>query len=218
MTDLPFVPSLETKAFGTPLLRFKAVLKEYTAERRKDEGSGREYMIINFDFIDLEVIESTEPYAFPVASIGIGYSTSEATRWDVLAKSIKGLFGRTPALDEIVGKTQEWKYDDCKLRTKDDADGQWKDLPAQAWKVISLDGIASAAETTADINDHILDLLDGKNEAEFNQAVFTDSKVRGHADIIESHTNRELLPNLEKAGRVHRDADGVWHKGEKPTS
>ncbi len=216
MTQEQFVPSLETRAFGTPLLHFKAMLKEYTSDKIKDEGSGREYMVVKFNFTDLEVIASTDPYPFPVAVIEVGYSSTEKTKWDALAKSIKGLFGRTPALDEIVGKMQEWRFADCKLRTKDEEDGQWKDLPGQAWQVISLDGIAGAAETAMDINDHILDLLDGKTETDFNQLIFTDPKVRGHADIIEAHTNRELLPSLAKAERAYRDDDGVWHKGEKP--
>lgn len=213
MTQEQFVPSLETKPFGTPLLRFRAVLKEYVSEKRRDEANNREFMIITFNFTDLEVIESVEPYPFPVASFGIGYSTAENTKWDALAKSIKKLFGKTPALDEIVGKMQEWHFAPCKLTKKDDETGAWTLAPDNAWQVLSLDGIGSAAETAVDINDHILDLLDGKTEADFNQAIFTDPKVRGHADIIESHTNRELLPTLEKAGRAHRDDDGVWHKG-----
>lgn len=214
-----FVPSLETKAFGTPLLRFKAILKEYRSERRKDEGSSREFMVVNFDFTDLVVIESVEPYPFPVATLQIGYSSTEKTRWDALAQSIKGLFGRTPALDEIQGKMQEWHFGDCKLRTKDEEEAdpkkQWKDLPGQAWQVVSIDGIGAPAEKV-DLTELVLNLLDGKTENDFYQEFYQNSDIKKDSALVESVTNRELLDTFEKAGRAHRDGEGVWHKGAKP--
>jgi len=213
MTEEQFVPSLATKAFGTPLLRFQAFLKEYKSEKRRDESSGREYMVVKFDFTDLVVIDSVEPYPFPVAVIEIGYSSTEKTKWDALAQSIKKLYGRTPALDEIVEKTQEWHFGDCKLRTLDDSDKQWKDLPGQAWQIVSIEGIGDPAVETQNRDDHVLDLLDGRTEADFNQEVLTDPTVRQDRDLVTAITNRELLPSLEKAGRAHRDSAGVWHKG-----
>ena len=69
MVSEQFTPSLETRPFGTPLRRFKANLKEYRSEKVTPDGGGREYRRIFFDFIDLEVIESVEPYPFPIATL-----------------------------------------------------------------------------------------------------------------------------------------------------
>jgi hypothetical protein len=213
-TGEAFVPSLETKAFGTPLLQFRGTLKEYISKPQKDDASGRSFMVIGFNFTDIEVIASTDPYAFPICTIDVGYSQTEVTRWGALAKSIKKLYGRTPALDEIVGKQQEWVYGPCKLRTKEG--DQWKDIEDRAWQIVSIDGLGSPAQMTADIDAHVLDLLDGKTEQDFQQVFFVDPEIRKHPELIEQATNRQLLPTLEAAGRAYRDDGGVWHKGAKP--
>lgn len=215
MTSEPFVPSLETKAFGTPLLHFKGTLKEYIPKDQAD-ASGRAFKVIDFNFTDIEVIESVEPYAFPICTIGVGYSTTENTRWDALAQSIKKQFGRTPTLDEIVGKQQEWKFAPAMLTKKDDATGLWSKEPTNAWQIVSIDGMGSPAQASADIDAHVLELLDGKSEQDFQQVFFVDPEIRKHPELIQQATNRELLPNLEAAGRAHRDDGGVWHKGPKP--
>ena len=65
-----------------------------------------------------------------------------------------------------------------------------------------------------DIDAHILGLLDGKTEQDFLQVFYQDAKVREHPDLITAATNRELLPSLEKAGRISRDPQGIWSKSE----
>lgn len=214
MTE-PFVPSLETKAFGTPLLQFKGMLKEYIAKDRQD-GSGRAFKVIDFNFTDIDVIASVDPYPFPICTIEVGYSTTENTRWDALASSIKKQFGRTPVLDEIVGKQQEWHFAPAMLTKKDDTTGLWSKEPTNAWQIVSIDGMGSPVQANANIDAHVLELLDGKNEQDFQQVFFVDPEIRKHPELIQQATSRELLPNLEAAGRAHRDDGGVWHKGEKP--
>lgn len=219
VSEAPFTPSLETRPFGTPLRRFRGVLKEYVSEKRTDETSKREYMTIAFNFVDLVVIDSVEPYPFPIASIGIGYSTATDTRWDVLASSIKKLFGLTPALDDLVGKAQEWAYLPCKLSKKLEGEG-WTKVPDEGWQVVSLEGLdaGSAQQVAQDITEHVLDMLDGKTEQDFYQAFYQDPDVRKHPDLITEATERRLLDTLQTAGRAHRDSAGVWHKGAAPAS
>lgn len=222
MVQEEFKPSLDTKPFGTPLRRFQGVLQNYVSERKTDANSSRTYMVIAFNFVDLTVLESVEPYPFPIATLSIGYSTSENTRWDALASSIKKLWGSTPALDELVGKVQEWAYLPCKLRTKLES-GEWADVPNEAWQVAGVTGIGAGvgasgggAPAASDPTDHLLDLLDGKLEADFHQVLFQDPELRGHPDLITSATERTLLPALEAAGRCYRGSDGIWHKGANP--
>lgn len=215
----PFVPSLETRPFGTPLRRFKGILKDYVPEKKADQGSGREYMTIAFNFTDIVVIESVEPYPFPIATFNVGYSTTTDTRWDVLASSIKKLFGSTPTLDELVGKEQEWAYLPCKL-TKLLEGGKWSKEPDEAWQLVSLAGLnsGSAEQAGQDITEHIIDMVDGKVEPDFYQEFYQDPEVRKHPELITAATDRNLLATLESAGRIHRDTAGVWHKGAAPAS
>lgn len=209
MEQQAFKPSLETRAFGTPLLRFKGMLKEYEVEDRTADN--RIYKVIKFNFIDLEVLESTEPYPFPIASIEIGYNPNEGTKWAVFAKSIAKVFGHVPSIDDLTGKLQEWEYGDAKLRLPDEQ-GIWDTRDGKAWLLASIDGVGSASSEPEDITPHILGLLDGKNEADFYQVLYQDELARKHPDIITSATDRKLLPALEAANKATRDDQGIWHK------
>lgn len=222
MVQEPFTPSLDTHPFGTPLRRFSGVLKEYVPTKVSPEG-GREYMTIVFNFVDVVVIESVEPYPFPIATINISYSTSTETRWDALATSIKKLFESTPALEELVGKPQEWAYLPAKLRKKlpEAEGGEWVTAADEAWQVVSIGGEGAAApagtEPAFDIDDYVLNLLDGKTEQDFYQVLYQDPKVRAYPALITAATERKLLETLEAAGRVSRDSEGIYHRMDAGT-
>jgi len=205
----PFVPSLETRPFGTPLRRFRGLLKEYNSEKVSPDGGGREYMRITFDFIDLEVMESMEPYPFPIATLQISYSTATETRWDALAQSIKRVVGLNPTLEDIVGKTQEWAYLEATLRAQ--VEGVWTNTKQEAWQLVSLAGTVSGNGVDDGIDDHVLALLDGKTEQDFYAVLYADELVRKHPETISAATERLLLPALEKAGRITRDTEGIYH-------
>lgn len=205
----PFKPSLETRAFGTPLLEFKGTLKEYLSEDR--EGDNKKYKIITFNFTDIEVIRSADPYAFPIATIQVSYSTSQQTKWDALAGSIKKILGLGATLDDIVNKVQTWEFAPATLRVL--IDGVWGEAQQPAWQLKEIAGAGVGGTAVDDgIDDHILSLLDGKVEQDFYQAFYQDEKVRSHPDLITAATDRTLLTALEAAGRVTRDAAGVYHK------
>ena len=220
-SDGAFVPSLDTRPFGTPLRRFDGVLQEYVPTKHAAQEGGREYMTIVFNFVDVVVIESVEPYAFPIATISVPYNTTTETRWDALASSIKKVFGHTPSLEELVGKKQQWAFLSAKLRKKEGDD--WITANEEAWQLVSIEGVGSGVSgsgttPSSDIDAHILTLLDGKTEQDFLQAFYQDPEVRKFPDLITAATNRELLPSLEKAGRIGRDPQGIWHKSEASTS
>ena len=217
MTQEPFIPSLETKPFGTPLRKFEGILKGYASEKKMGTGEGaKEYMTINFDFIDLTVIESVEVYPFPIATISISYSTSTETKWDALAKSIKKVMGIQTTIDQLVGKKQVWSYLPATLRTL--VDGEWKNAELETWQLFSIDGASpsSGPVDSKEVDERILELLDGKTEQDFYQVFYQDDIIRGHPELIEAATQRTLLPALKQAGKIHRDAEGIWHMGEGP--
>jgi len=218
----PFVPSLDTHPFGTPLRRFSGVLQDYVPTKQTPQDGGREYMVIVFNFVDIVVIESVEPYPFPIATLSISYSTSTETRWDALATSIKKLFESTPALEELVGKKQEWAYLPAKLRKRLD-DGTWATVDDEAWQLVSIGDAASGSPSMAgtepgfDIDDHILSLLDGKTEQDFYQGFYQDPQVRPYPALITAATERKLVEALLAAGRVTRDSEGIYHRADAGT-
>lgn len=222
-----FKPSIDRPTGGdSPLLRFKGNLVSYTPEERTSQGDQSKYMVILFNFADVEVLEATEPYPFSIAIIKIGYKPPKdsrgGTKWDAFASSLRKLSAE--GLDALVGKKQEWAVMPHKIRSPlvDDEgnpqmDGNnrqiWGDTDQPCWKVVSVDGLGSVADKDADFNVFLVDLADGKTEPKFYEAALTNSQVTARPNIVEAITSRQLLSTLVEMKLVWRDAEGILHKG-----
>lgn len=202
-----FKPTFDTQSLS-PLRRFKGVLEKYEGIPGKDQTTGREYMSVEFSFSDLEVLESTELYPFPIAQIRIGYSRSANTRWDALGKSMRALSGPQAEPDALVGKRQEWAMLPGKLRVLNQETQVWEDAMQDCWQVVSVEGLAPPE----DLTDYIVGMADGKSEQQFNQLFLQDAKLRERSDLITALTERKLLEPLLLGNRLSRDAEGVLHK------
>jgi hypothetical protein len=223
-----FKPSIDRPTGGeSPLLRFKGILANYTPEERTSNQDQSKYMIINFNFTDVEVLDSTEPYPFPIAIIKVGYKPPKdsrgGTKWDAFASSLRKLSPENPDLDVLVGNRQEWAVSPFKIRSpltdeegnpQLDGNGRpvWGDVDQPCWKVVSVDGLGSVEEKDADFNAFLVDLADGKTEPKFYEVALTDSKVTARPNIVEAITNRKLLDTLTEMNLLTRDAEGILHK------
>lgn len=169
---------------------------------------GRDYMQIEFSFKDLEVIEATETYAFPITQIRVGYSTNAGTRWGALAKSIKTVCGPDSTIDSISGKHQEWAMLPYSMRQLNRDTQEWENAKVDCWQLVSMDGVAAAE----DLNPYIASVMDGKNEQQVNQALMTDPKIIARPQLITDLTERKLVDAIVMAGLVTRDAEGTFHR------
>ncbi|KKK75228.1 hypothetical protein LCGC14_2875820, partial [marine sediment metagenome] len=222
-----FKPSVDRPTGGeSPLLRFKGVLANYVAEERTGNDQSK-YMVILFNFAEVEVIDSEEPYPFPIAIIRIGYKPPKdsrgGTKWDAFAGSLRKLSPENPDLDVLVGHKQEWARLPFKIRSPlTDEEGQpqldgnsrpiWGDLDVLCWKVVACEGLGSAEEKDADFNAYLVGLADGKTEPKFYEAALTDSKVMARPNIVEAITGRKLLSTLTEMNLLTQDAEGILHK------
>lgn len=224
-----------TDAFRPPLVRFRGILKEEPVLVDR-EFDGRKSQQVQFNFTDLVVIESNEPYLFPIATITLRYDPNNRTgnAWDVFKKSMYKAFGDEDygsMLDRLVGKEQEWWYGDCEMRMPppDDSDEPpgpdgrpvWKMRPTKAWQIVSIEGVTKPANTNGKgLNEALVELLDGKTRVEFQAALFSPEgnalKAYGaeHGKAVEAASQQKLLPMLEAMNLVTVDADGVYHKVE----
>jgi len=211
---------------GNPLREFKGNLKEYRTEAYTPNPSDnnpnpKARVRVEFDFTEVEPIRTEEPYPYPVTTISVGYadpkaSNSETNRWAHLSKSVRRVTeGHCPpgeVLDFITGKTQVWEMSILPVRMPDD-DGNWADQQVEVWTLKSIEGYELAGnDGEMDIMSYLGNLIDGKNEATFNAAVFADPKIKSHPKIIEQATDRSLIPAIEAGGGITRDDDGVYHK------
>ena len=221
-----FIPSTDRPTGGdSPLLRFKGVLANYKPDERVSQQDQSKYMVILFNFTDVEVLDSTEPYPFPIAVIKIGYKPPKdsrgGTKWDAWAGSLRKL---TPeGIDSLVGKKQEWQVLPTLIRSplvNDDGSPQvdgnnrpiWGDLNQGCWKVVAVDGLGSVAEKDEDFNLFLVELADGKTEQQFYEGALTNSRVTERGNIVEAITSRKLLDTLKEMNLLTRDAEGILHK------
>ena len=224
-----FKPSIAAPSGGeSPLLRFKGTLAEYRGEEvARTDGKGS-FMVVVFNFGNVEVIESKEPYPFPIAVIRMFYAPPETSygksRWDALAGSIRKLVPDGD-LDALVGKHQEWAVLPCMLNQrlmdaegnvilKPDGKATYGDVQGESWQVVSVDGIGSVEQVDADFNDYLVALADGQTEAQFNERALTDQQVITKPTVVTALTDRVLIETLLTAGRLTRDAEGILHKAE----
>ena len=212
----------------TPLKKFTGTLKELP-RLVKNEQNDRQRAV--FDFTDVIVIESDEPYPFPIVTIEIGYSPEGKNNgWDVFKNSMYKLFNDTEystMFERLVGKEQTWWYGDCEIRRPaseaegedKDANGKdiWKLRPSKAWQITWLEGAESATQAAGKpLNEALVDLLDGKTDSDFYAAMFSDQSLRAYGTeytkAVEAAAQRKLVEGLVTLGLVTQDADGIYHK------
>ncbi len=207
-------PSVDRPSGESPLKSFRGVLQGYNmVEVTPEDGKGKPYATVTFDFVDVEVLEATEPYPFPTAKITIRYANPQVsrggTKWAAFSGTVRKLADGD--LDNLVGKQQVWSQLPGTVRSRDEATGEWSNVQMDCWQVASVEGGSTMEDDGHSILEYVATLLDGKTEAEFYQVFFTDQKVKSHPDVIEQATMRTLLPTMETLGLATRDTEGAWH-------
>ena len=111
----------------SPLLHFKGRQLSHLIENRhfeaSERGAARDSVGFTFNFGELTVIDSREPYSLPIAEIKIPYSDRAETRWAAFAASftrvvpaeIRAQFGDDP-LASLDGKMCGWPGKEGTLR------------------------------------------------------------------------------------------------------
>lgn len=187
---------------ATPLREFKGKFVSHKAET--DTRYNKVKVTLNFS--DLQVIETTEPYNLPIAEIPINFSDRKRSKWGILSDSLVKFLKESEDLKDAYGRTLHMKYTPDHNFGKNKQTGE--DMVQGAWEVIGIDG----ATTKVDAVERVIQLLDGKTEAEFGQVVFQDVIVKGDSKVQDSIVNKTMIPSLITAGKVKKDDKGIFHK------
>lgn len=217
----------------SPLLHFRGRMLSHIVEQRhfeaSERGAARDSVGFKFNFGELTVIDSREPYTLPIAEVKIPYSEREETRWAVFAKSFTSVVpvelrsGDDP-LSSLDGKMQEWQWKKGRLRQAltDDAgdpvvggDGKqrWGVVEAETWQLISVDGVGGGGPS---LSEQVLDFAPGHTADEIHQEIYMRQAWKGlpgFQEIVTSVGDRTLLPGLVAAGKLALGADGKYTKG-----
>jgi len=218
----------ESGGFGTPLKHFKGKLDSITGSMVQRGSMPQARLEVNYNFSEVQVIESSEPYPFPVAQISIMHSKR--------AQSAMGVFGTS--IDKIVNAGVDGNLGQDKVHNQDFLIGKtielqitkghmmWdgkagKETERNCWEVIGVEGVGSAPTPVAGGAPvatgltpamQAINILDGKTPQQFNSAVFQDPLVKTDAALVNQIIGNQFVPAMEAAGFISKDANGVYHK------
>jgi hypothetical protein len=109
----------ETGGFRSPLRHFRGKLDSITGSMVQRGTMTQARLEVLYNFSDVEVFSSTEPYPFPIAQIAVMHSNREKSMTGVLGRSMDkvinaGLDENLPQekaknQDFLIGKVQEWR-------------------------------------------------------------------------------------------------------------
>ena len=190
----------------TPLVEFKGTL-DHLQVKPKDEW---DRVLVEFGFTDVEVIQSTEPYEFPIAVINIKYSEKENSIWGIFAGSLANFLGPEEGVEELAASHARLHM----LKTEGHEFGINREtgepIIVSAWEVQDIEG-REAGGTVKTPADRAMELLEGKTTQQWNQEVLADPVVKRDGTLITQILSRTFLPALEASGVIKSDESGIWH-------
>ena len=228
----------ETGGFASPLRYFRGKLDSITGSMVQRGTMPQARLEVSYNFSEVEVFESTEPYPYPIAQISLLHSNRDKSGMGVLGQSMDKIINagvganipqaQTKNQDFLIGKVQEWKITPGHMMWNRDEN---RETPRDCWEVTYIEGVGgtpySGAQQVADTQQpttfgtatpvvtpdiQAMNLLDGRTMAEWQQAVFQDPIIRDEtAGVKTKIINQQFIPPLEAAGLVTKDDNGVYH-------
>ena len=204
-----------------PLKEFKGTISDITDEPLSDNNPNR-FRII-FHISELEVIESNEPFNFPVTQVAIAEFNFPKTEWAALTESIRNA-GYTGDINGLIGKRTHWKHAPATLNQRVSAaksanpetgepamPAVYNDVQGNAWQILSIEGIEN---TTNDLVDKVVEIADGKDAVIFKSAFMSDMSLQGltnYNEIAQQVMQNTALDFLVSINKLTFDGS-VYHK------
>ena len=193
------------------MVEFEGILDRYETREVTSDAWG-ESTRVDMYFKDVDVIQATEPYNFPIAKISIKYSDKENSVWGIFAESLTEAMPEDKELDDCIGHKMHL------VKTPGHEFGRDKEtkelIIRECWECMSVDGYqAAAAGAPVSAKIRALQLLDGKESLQaWHSVVFTDPAVQKEPEVVQQLLEGQVfLAPLIEAGIVSQDTQGVYH-------
>jgi len=212
---------LETRE-RTPLQEFKGRLMEWVVA--PPDQWERTY--VNLQFVDVEVIKSSESYPYPVAEIAIKYSDRTRSGWGFFIRSMGEVTEQDVEVEEdkvaelgpaphapfaedfrdLVGLTLHMLK---RVHHYGENPETGDPMLGEVWMLVGLEGeVTEKVDATV----QAISLMQGLTVADWQRKALKDSNVKSDAAVMSSILNNTLLPALIEEGRVTQDEDtGILH-------
>ncbi len=222
----------ETGGFRSPLRHFRGKLTSFTGSMVQRGNMPQAKLEILYNFAEVEVFESTEPYQNPIAQLNMMHSTKVKSNAGVLGLSMDkllnaGLDENVPQAqaknqDFLVGKIQEWKLTPGHMMWDSD---KGMETPRECWEVVYIEGVggtphsgvatapATATPAPAGVTpeQEALSKLDGLTQQEWNNVVFQNALIKSKPELTQKIIGGEFIAEALAANKVTKDDNGVFH-------
>lgn len=138
----------ERGGFRSPLRHFRGKLESITGSMVQRGNMTQARLEVNYNFVDIEVFDSTEPYPFPIAQISIMHNIRDRSNMGVLGISIDKVINadinenepqeKARNQDFLIGKVQEWRVIPGHMMW--DAD-KGMETPRECFEVVYVEGV-----------------------------------------------------------------------------
>lgn len=224
MTEMDFTTRADKLTVaGTPLRKFKGRLigsdensnRIFPKMRDAAPGgqSGSPGQVVDLNFVDVDVVESTTPWNYPIAQLSINYrpgrsgeAPSERGGWGILLKSAQDIGFED--FQDLVGKvlSMEAEPEHSYGVNRDTGEA----MTGIVWRVKEVGGGEQSQMNPEDETNHILDLIHGKDRAGFSETMMQDEVGRKFTKEIMDGT---LIASLLASGDVTLEGELFQVKG-----
>lgn len=242
MAEDPSTRGLIDGDLFSPLRRITGILDSMPTEPRTyGEGEKtRTTTQVTLNLRDLEVIDTVEPYHYPIFSPQFGQSNRKKSRWGVLSESFNEIVDsvltteqKDPDNPNYILPKNRTDIKDCigkrfGLVMSDGEDGRPLppmlydgradvDKPTPTWMVYSVEGFGVAGGQGVTPLDKAMELLNNRTLADFNQEALANPIVRGDATLLASISMPVTAPTsfsntMVTSGQFTVDENGVYHR------
>jgi hypothetical protein len=192
---------------GTPLREFNGTFRDCVFKSEYDNQNG--YL----QFTDLEVLETKQAYGFPTAELKIKFNVKDRSSWGILMASVTRM-GYEDLLDMKEHSLHMKAKDRTVVKTNDDT-GDTETINWLEWEIVGIDGGANAAVAASSnavtMDEHLLELVNGKTQGEFANAAMQDTGIRGNQALQAEVFDGALLPRLIEEGKITLGEDERYH-------
>lgn len=220
---------------GTPLRDFQGTLNSIVQETVTPD-QGKPFQQAHFNFTDLTVFASVEPYPHPVATIKMKVTGSKNSPWGIFSATLCDLMTEGEDLGDQIGGVHRWVwiegrdaegkvakghdlgFKDKNWKPAEDEEGKVvqseSDRPnvvSDAWEVMELNG-AVRGQQAVSAKDRAIALLDGQTKAQFNKATMTDTLIKGDDEFRATILDGKFIASVLDSGEFILGEDQVYHK------
>lgn len=213
----------ETSGSGTnsPLRHFKGKLVDIKVEERTF-NDGRTGRTLKFEYADIEIYESVEPYAFPTHTLELSTSpevlsgskpVNARSRLGHLVNSAKEAAGKDVDLADMIGTylTMQFKEGLTKIWSPNSKERDGDDV--QSWQVVAIEGVVKAAGQDLDPDEVVVELVSGQSQQQAMSTIATELPNKPVLEKIKDELlARTLFDRLVKDGKLTVDEQGFYRK------